>query len=66
MCYTNRMVEDQQKQVCTTCEKTAEGYKCEQCGAEAKTHDPEHKPCGAEHCVQKCVGCDKAETKCSC
>jgi hypothetical protein len=40
-------------------------YKCDMCGAEAKTHDEKHS-CGGDHCVVKCSGCGKAETQCSC
>ncbi len=42
-----------------------EGYKCDQCGAEADEHDENHE-CGGEHCLPKCVGCGEAEAKCRC
>ena len=50
---------------CQKCGMTAEGYKCEMCGAEAAEHDPMHA-CGGEKCVPKCSGCKEAETKCVC
>lgn len=50
---------------CQKCGMTAEGYKCEDCGAEAAEHDPMHS-CGGEKCVAKCSGCSEAETKCAC
>lgn len=51
---------------CKKCGQSGEGYKCDQCGAEAKEHDPEHKPCGGDHCLMKCGSCKEAETKCRC
>ena len=50
---------------CKTCEGPAEGYKCDECGAESKMHDPNHE-CGGEHCMPKCAGCEEAEELCMC
>lgn len=50
---------------CKKCDKETKGFKCDMCGAEAETHDEKH-PCGAEHCMPKCSGCNEAEAKCSC
>ena len=54
--------------MCKKCGMMADSpmaYKCDQCGAEAETHDSNHK-CGGEHCVVKCSGCKKSETQCPC
>lgn len=50
---------------CAKCQKTAKGWKCDKCGAEAVAHDEGHG-CGGAHCVPKCEGCSEAESKCSC
>ena len=50
---------------CKTCGGVTEGYKCDVCGEESATHDDSHK-CDGDHCVQKCVACNQAETKCTC
>lgn len=50
---------------CVKCKKDTQGFKCENCGEEAAEHDPNHT-CGGKSCVGKCVGCNEAETKCSC
>ncbi len=50
---------------CSKCGKTADGYKCEVCGAESAEHDPAHV-CGGDHYVIKCSGCNEAHTKCTC
>lgn len=50
---------------CAKCGGAAAGYKCDMCGAVSDAHDDTH-PCGGEHCVAKCVGCNEAETKCAC
>lgn len=53
---------------CKKCDKPADvpmAYKCDMCGAEAKSHDPNHQ-CGSDHCVVKCSGCKKSETNCTC
>ncbi len=50
---------------CTKCGGSAEGYKCDQCGAESASHDAGHA-CGGEHCMPKCTGCDEAQANCTC
>ncbi len=50
---------------CKGCGGPTEGYKCDMCGAEAESHDPNHA-CGGDHCLPKCKGCGEAESKCSC
>ena len=50
---------------CVTCGSLTDGFKCEECGAEAEFHDEEHE-CGGEHCMPKCSGCGEPEVKCSC
>ena len=50
---------------CKTCDKEAEGYKCADCGAEAKEHDEMHA-CGDDRCQPKCSECKEAEENCTC
>lgn len=50
---------------CSTCSMDTAGYKCAVCGEESATHDATH-PCGGENCQPKCVGCNQADSKCSC
>lgn len=50
---------------CSTCSMDTAGYKCAVCGEESATHDDTH-PCGGENCQPKCVGCNQADSKCSC
>lgn len=50
---------------CGKCGGESEGYKCDQCGAEAREHDAQHG-CGGDRCMPKCRGCKEAEAKCSC
>lgn len=50
---------------CQTCGTDTSGYKCAICGEESATHDDAH-PCGGDKCQPKCVGCNQAESKCSC
>lgn len=50
---------------CKKCGEATEGYKCDVCGEESKTHVETHH-CGGEHCVPKCAACGEAETKCTC
>jgi len=47
---------------CKGCGGPTEGYKCDMCGAEAESHDPNHA-CGGDHCLPKCKGCGEAESK---
>lgn len=50
---------------CKKCDNEVKGFKCDICGSEAETHNPDHK-CGGEHCMPKCTGCNEAEAKCTC
>jgi hypothetical protein len=50
---------------CKKCGMAGSGYKCEDCGSEAESHDAEHA-CGGDKCVVKCSGCGESETKCGC
>lgn len=57
-----------ENQNCKKCNMSADSpmaYKCDMCGAESATHDPNHS-CGGDHCVVKCSGCKKSETQCTC
>lgn len=50
---------------CSKCGGETSGYKCDTCGAESAAADPGHA-CGGDHCVEKCTGCNEAQTKCPC
>lgn len=50
---------------CTKCQSPTDGYKCDMCGEESATRDPNHA-CGGDHCMAKCAGCSQAEAKCTC
>ncbi len=50
---------------CVKCSGPTKGYKCDECGAESKSHDEDHS-CGGKHCMPKCEGCSEAQVKCTC
>jgi hypothetical protein len=50
---------------CSKCAGPTEGYKCDLCGAESESHDPDHG-CGGDHCMPKCAACNEAQVGCSC
>lgn len=50
---------------CKTCSGPIKGFKCDECGATASKHDPDHE-CGGDHCMPMCAGCEEAEELCMC
>jgi len=53
------------EKACKTCGGPSQGYKCDMCGEEMMSQDPNHK-CGGDHCMPKCKDCNEAEGKCAC
>lgn len=50
---------------CIKCDGPTKGYKCDICGEESVSHDPNHEH-GGDHHMPRCQECKEAEVDCRC